>query len=230
MPVTYATQWLAQAQRLQDLLSRQHNFALVLLDDQMNEVTVPSGLPSFCDLLTCDPSSPCMHSLPTIMAQVKASRQAETVPCASGRLCFISPVGVGMDECDKESHLYVVGSGTFHNHPDVVRLIQLTFRLLRPVIDESDQSGSVQPRPTSPASRRIHGDLKLTEREAEILALIGAGLSNRELASHLYISEATVKTHVTHLLQKLGLANRTEAALFAHRHGILPSSSLQANN
>ncbi len=61
----------------------------------------------------------------------------------------------------------------------------------------------------------------LTDREAEVLVLIAAGSSNSEIAAELYVAEATVKTHVNRILAKTGSRDRTQAAAYAHRHGLI---------
>ncbi|SOE03817.1 response regulator transcription factor [Blastococcus haudaquaticus] len=61
----------------------------------------------------------------------------------------------------------------------------------------------------------------LSDREREVLQLLGSGGSNAELATRLFVSEATVKTYVSRLLAKLDLANRTQAAILAHEAGLL---------
>ncbi len=61
----------------------------------------------------------------------------------------------------------------------------------------------------------------LSEREIEVLRLLSTGLSNKEIAPLLFISETTVKTHVQHIINKLGVSDRVQAAIWAARHDIL---------
>lgn len=61
---------------------------------------------------------------------------------------------------------------------------------------------------------------KLTRREIEVIALIADGLNNKEIADQLYISEKTVKNHVSNLFKKINVTDRTQAAIFAFKHSI----------
>jgi DNA-binding NarL/FixJ family response regulator len=72
------------------------------------------------------------------------------------------------------------------------------------------------PQPTPPKAFE-----ELTERELEVFRLIARGLSNAEIGQQLYISDTTVKTHITHILQKLDLRDRVQAIVLAYESGIL---------
>lgn len=72
---------------------------------------------------------------------------------------------------------------------------------------------------------RVSGD-SLTQREMEVLRLVARGMSNKEIADALVLSEKTVKTHVSNILQKLHLVDRTQAALYAVRQGLVDLDQL----
>lgn len=63
---------------------------------------------------------------------------------------------------------------------------------------------------------------ELTEREREVLALVARGYTNKQIAETLYLSEKTARNHVSHILEKLGLSRRSEAAAFAVEHKLVP--------
>ncbi len=63
---------------------------------------------------------------------------------------------------------------------------------------------------------------ELTEREREVLALVARGFTNKQIADKLYVSEKTARNHVSHILEKLGLSRRSEAAAFAVEHKLVP--------
>lgn len=80
----------------------------------------------------------------------------------------------------------------------------------------------------TPPHRRAAGqglEHTLTARELEVLALVAAGRSNAEVAQVLWLSEATVKLHLSHIYGKLGVANRTAAAAWAHAHGLATAAA-----
>lgn len=95
-------------------------------------------------------------------------------------------------------------------HPDITKKLmgQMVARARQPDL--------------APAKTKKSGPDELTERELEVLRLIATGLSNREIAQALTIAEKTVKTHVSNILSKLHLADRTQAAIYALQEGLGP--------
>ncbi|MCX4512267.1 response regulator transcription factor [Streptomyces sp. NBC_01619] len=98
---------------------------------------------------------------------------------------------------------------------DGVRVVAAGEALLAPTVTRRliTEFSRISAAPRPPALAQI-GDL--TERETEVLVLIAQGLSNAEIASHLVVAESTIKTHVSRILVKLGLRDRTQAAVFAY--------------
>jgi DNA-binding NarL/FixJ family response regulator len=87
---------------------------------------------------------------------------------------------------------------------------------LAPVVQRTLIQSMARPRGAEPLPE------ELTEREREVLVLLAAGRSNKEIARQLHVTERTVKGHVGNVLGKLGLASRTQAAIYAMRHGLAP--------
>ena len=101
---------------------------------------------------------------------------------------------------------------------DAVRLVAAGDAMLAPgvtrrLIAEFARMGA----PRGP-NRKLEG---LTERESEVLALVARGLSNAEIAERLFVADQTVKTHVSRILMKLGLRDRTQAVVLAYETGLV---------
>ncbi|MEV8065928.1 response regulator transcription factor [Streptomyces sp. NPDC085995] len=108
---------------------------------------------------------------------------------------------------------------------EAVRVVAAGDALLAPGITRRliAEFSRMNGRPRGPLKARVG---TLTERETEVLALIAQGLSNAEIAERLVVAEQTVKTHVGRILVKLGLRDRTQAAVFAYESGLVrPSGS-----
>lgn len=102
-----------------------------------------------------------------------------------------------------------VGDGQAVIDPAVQRLL----------VDAVAAGASSAATPAEPPRAVVPPD-GLTPREAEVLGLIAAGLSNAEIAARLVVSEATVKSHINHLLPKIGARDRAQAVSYAYQHGL----------
>jgi DNA-binding NarL/FixJ family response regulator len=102
---------------------------------------------------------------------------------------------------------------------NAVRLVAAGDALLSPgvtrrLIAEFARMGA----PRNPGRKQLDG---LTERESEVLAFVARGLSNAEIAGRLFVAEQTVKSHVSRILMKLGLRDRTQAVVLAYETGLV---------
>jgi DNA-binding NarL/FixJ family response regulator len=105
---------------------------------------------------------------------------------------------------------------------ELIRLVRVAAdgnMVLSPVAARRLVAASADQQAARQRARELAGTL--TEREVEVLACLGEGLSNAQIAARLYLSEATVKSYVSRMLDKLGCANRTQAGLLAHDAGIV---------
>ncbi len=108
---------------------------------------------------------------------------------------------------------------------DAVRVIAAGGGLLAPTVTRRLISEFVRLRPRSATQVVALGNL--TPRETEVLGLIAEGLSNPEIAARLVVSDETVKTHVSRLLGKLGLRDRTQAVIAAYESGLVVPGSVR---
>ena len=111
------------------------------------------------------------------------------------------------------STIRVVAQGQVLLHPDIAQKVVASL--------SSAQNSPAVSAPASPASFVGSDVAQLTEREREILALLARGASNREISEALYIAGGTVKNHLSNILGKLGVRDRTQAALKARELGLL---------
>jgi DNA-binding NarL/FixJ family response regulator len=114
---------------------------------------------------------------------------------------------------------FLLKDGTAERLFDAVRVVAAGEALLAPEVTRRLIGQFVPRRQESP---RLPADIgTLTKRETEILRLVADGLSNIEIANRLVITEETVKTHVSRMLSKLGLRDRTQAVIVAYESGIV---------
>ena len=110
-----------------------------------------------------------------------------------------------------ETAIRAVHAGQTHLDPAVQE------RLVAAVISRPPSPGAVGSADLDPSGKPPDG---LTVREAEVLSLLASGLSNAEIAQRLYLSHATVKTHINRIFAKTGVRDRAQAVRYAYQHGL----------
>jgi NarL family two-component system response regulator LiaR len=123
---------------------------------------------------------------------------------------------------DDEKMYPVIEAGAFSYLLKTSRATEITAAIRAAVkgqsILESQVASKMMNRLRQPKTAAAHEEL--TEREMEVLCAIARGLSNQEIANDLFIGIKTVKSHVTNLLSKLGVEDRTQAAIYAFKNGL----------
>lgn len=123
---------------------------------------------------------------------------------------------------DDEKVYPVIEAGAFSyllktsRAPEIVQAIQQAYR--GQAVFESQITDKIMTRMRGENTELPH--LQCTPREMDVLKLIGEGKSNQDIADELFIGIKTVKTHVSNVLSKLGVDDRTQAAIYAYKHGI----------
>lgn len=189
-------------QTIQDYLSEKSGLFAVLVDDTGQELTLPSGMPVAC----CDESSSeCKRCYLCSIAQFSAGKGVYL--CLHGLYCGINKTALSL--AGRQTFLCF---GRTPNHKAVTdfrTVVNAAFSF--PLSLKSDWS---------PYEQR-GGNSILTAKEKEVLKFVSQGWSNREIASALFVSESTVKTHISHILGKLDARNRNEALSIAIKQGIV---------
>jgi len=208
---------LAELQKLQDLLAGMTGLSLGLLDTEGNELTIPSRLPADCiqPTVTC---SGCSVRL-TSLARSGSPGRAIAHRCPKGLYLLVIPTAYRLSP--GRGVLLVCGRtdepAGLDRHSDLFSCLA-GLPLCADQRDRAGPAGSGEDVRAEVLQALLQHDL--TPQEIRVLRLIGQGLSNKAIASRLYVSESTVKTHVTHLLRKLNQTNRTGLAIFALDQGL----------
>ncbi|WP_422749370.1 response regulator [Micromonospora sp. WMMD1219] len=116
---------------------------------------------------------------------------------------------------------FLLKNGTPEDLVEAVRVVARGEGLIAPALTRRVISTFARPGAAPPDPRHDAATADLTPREREVLELVASGASNAEIADALRVGEATVKTHVSRVLAKLGLRDRVQAVVFAYEHGVV---------
>lgn len=231
---------IAGIQTIQDSLARLENIYMSVIDLEGNPLTIPSNQPYMClECLNNYSEVPCSPILKQAIAETVRNKKTISVHCPFKLLTYYTPLGIlsgnslsniyavltvgrilpsdksfqnysSQEICPNEAQNSVPVSSTVDLEKLVTtfgKIFDLIFFLIR--TPEISFSGNTEISSTDPLLID-----KISKREREVLNLVGLGLSNQSIAKRLFISEATVKTHIYNLTKKLNVKNRTELALF----------------
>jgi DNA-binding NarL/FixJ family response regulator len=197
-------------------------FRMLLAGQEDIEVVAEAkdGLEAVAKATRCDPTVVLMDIR---MPQLDGLEATRRIIAANEKARILILTTFGLDEYVYEALRAGASGFVLKDDPPeqliaAVRTVAEGNALLSPAITKRVIKQFVRtPRPDPPKELG-----ELTEREQGILRLIAVGLSNAEIGEQLYISETTVKTHVSHILQKLGLRDRVQAVVLAYQSGLTP--------
>ena len=200
-------------------------FRMLLADEDDIEVVAEAlnGLDAVAKAARFDPSVILMDIRMPELDGLEATRR---ILAANSNARILILTTFGLDEYVYEALRAGASGFVLKDDPPeqliaAVRIVAAGDALLSPAITKRViKQFTRTPRPNPPKEFD-----ELTAREQETLRLIADGLSNAEIARRLFISETTVKTHVTHILQKLGLHDRVQAIVLAHQTGLFETST-----
>jgi len=155
------------------------------------------------------------------MDGLEATRRMVTGPDSKPRVLILTTFD--LDEYVYEALRYGASGFMLKDNPadqliTAIRVVADGGALLAPQITRRLISEFARRRPSTARPERLQ---VLTDRETEVLKLVGRGLANAEIAAELHVAETTVRTHVGHLLTKLGLRDRVQAVVLAYESGLI---------
>lgn len=227
---------MAEIQNLQDMFSRQFKMHIEIFNNQGESLTVFSSGSFLCPQ-SCEQDCKDTYCAKRLIHHIKHNRLSTSIvyfTCPHRLVCAIVPLGLNLkDQGSSTPNYYALIGKTKvvtsvdsmlesinileekedailkNEYIQIVELISFSFNLIFSLIN----LGGLPLQRNKPTMDR---DLlnKLTKRELEIVKLVSIGFSNQEIAYQLYISEHTVKAHISNILKKLNLNNRTKLALY----------------
>ncbi|MGW4410831.1 response regulator [Nonomuraea sp. NPDC004702] len=185
-----------------------------------------NGLDAVAKVAELDPDVVLMDVRMPELGGIEATRRIAARPDASAKVLVLTTFDLDdyvYEALRAGASGFLLKDASAAELAHAVRVVATGEALLAPNVTKRliAEFARVSRAPRAPLKERV-GDL--TERETEVLALIAQGLSNAEIAERLVIAEQTVKTHVSRILVKLGLRDRTQAAVFAYETGLVRPS------
>ncbi|WP_243270081.1 LuxR family transcriptional regulator [Thermanaerosceptrum fracticalcis] len=236
-PLLYQT-WLKKVgkekiQAFQDSFAKSFEISLCILSSKGKPLTIWSNSLLFCHYMMRKNRERCIRERQDAINYVLKQQKPHIFECYMGLTLFVCPIfncneivcvayGGGVNLNKKESY---DSSKIDCNVPilaerklkDIINLLGETFNLLDGR-QELTQEGPTKNR--TPKELRFLQN-KLSRREIEIVELINDGLTNKEISEHLYISEKTVKTHVSNILAKLEMKDRMQLIIFCRQNNVV---------
>ena len=229
----YFSNILAKIQYLQDLYSKHYHLSISLYDQDGVKFLIPSNYSLFCCKTCTEDEVFCQNYLSKLLRQVKKQSSSLITTCPFGLSIAIIPLGLCLETntISQADYYLVVGKiklsndeSSFPEEPqlpvsfkraisleefkEITQIIAFNMDMIFSLV----KLGGISLHKKKAIKKEDYA--KLTQREKEILHLVSNGMSNQEIADALFISDHTVKVHISNILKKLQLNNRTKLALY----------------
>ena len=225
---------LAKIQQLQDMYSKYFQVSITIYNVDNQPVTIPSNQIPFCNSKLTETDSVCQVFSKRLTQRPPEALTVTTCPYQ----CFyaIAPLGLPLDISDTDNaNFYIIITQPQHQNTEALftsfhdivsfssdpettdfyelsNLIVSGFDIIFSLMSSNDLALTFHKKDKIKINKEALSEL--TSREQEIIHLVSIGMSNQQIAGHLQISEHTVKAHISNILKKLSLSNRTQLAVY----------------